>query len=99
MSKETLAPSLLLLYGEVENTGYYEKNDHRAKFLWSSPEHKNAFKGITEDKNSFITFANGIVNEMNDKFASVMETLPSIRPHVMRTMSGRCNTLYHFVIL
>jgi ubiquitin conjugation factor E4 B len=85
MSKETLAPSLLLLYGEVENTGYYEKNDHRAKiaallkFLWSSPEHKNAFKGITEDKNSFITFANGIVNEMNDKFASVMETLPSIR--------------------
>jgi len=85
MSKETLAPSLLLLYGEVENTGYYEKNDHRTKiaallkYLWDSPDHKAAFKGITEDKKSFITFANGIVNEMNDKFASVMETLPSIR--------------------
>jgi hypothetical protein len=36
-------------------------------------------KGITEEKNSFNTFANGIVNEMNVKFASVMETLPSIR--------------------
>jgi ubiquitin conjugation factor E4 B len=85
MSKETLAPSLLLLYGEVENTGYYEKNDHRTKiaallkFLWDSPDHKAAFKGITEDKNSFITFANGIVNEMNSKFADVMEALPSIR--------------------
>ena len=85
LAKETLAPSLLLLYGEVENTGYYDKNEHRTKiaallkFLWSSPEHKSAFKRITEDKKSFITFANGIVNEMNDKFASVMETLPAIR--------------------
>lgn len=85
LSKETLAPSLLLLYGEVENTGFYEKNDHRTKiaallkFLWDSPEHKPAFKRITEDKKSFITFANGIINEMNDKFASVMETLPAIR--------------------
>mmetsp|Transcript_39581 Transcript_39581/g.83197 ORF Transcript_39581/g.83197 Transcript_39581/m.83197 type:complete len:1166 (-) Transcript_39581:47-3544(-) len=85
LSKESLAPSLLLLYGEVENTGFYEKNDHRTKiaallkFLWDSPEHKPAFKRITEDKKSFITFANGIVNEMNDKFASVMETLPAIR--------------------
>mmetsp|Transcript_26329 Transcript_26329/g.47467 ORF Transcript_26329/g.47467 Transcript_26329/m.47467 type:complete len:1162 (-) Transcript_26329:106-3591(-) len=85
LSKETLAPSLLLLYGEVENTGFYEKNDHRTKiaallkFLWDSPEHKPAFKRITENKKSFATFANGIVNEMNDKFASVMETLPAIR--------------------
>mmetsp|Transcript_56544 Transcript_56544/g.120095 ORF Transcript_56544/g.120095 Transcript_56544/m.120095 type:complete len:1170 (+) Transcript_56544:81-3590(+) len=85
MSKETLAPSLLLLYGEVENTGFYEKNDHRTKiaallkFLWDSPEHKPAFKRITEDTKSFITFANGIINEMNDKFANVMETLPAIR--------------------
>jgi len=44
-----------------------------------SPEHKAAFRHITEDKKSFITFANGIVNEMNDKFVSVMETLPAIR--------------------
>lgn len=85
LSKETLAPSLLLLYGEVEKTGYYSTSEHRTKiaallkYLWESPEHKAAFKRITEDKKAFITFANGIVNEMNDKFASVMESLPSIR--------------------
>jgi hypothetical protein len=39
-AQETLAPSLLLLYGEVEHTGYYEKMGHRAniasllKYLW-----------------------------------------------------------------
>ena len=30
-AQETLAPSLLLLYGEVEHTGYYDKMSHRAK--------------------------------------------------------------------
>jgi len=85
LSQETLAPSLLLLYGEVEHTGFYDKNSHRTKiaellkFLWDSPEHKPAFRRITEDKASFIKFANGIVNEMNHQFASVMERLPAIR--------------------
>ncbi|KAL3792867.1 hypothetical protein HJC23_004792 [Cyclotella cryptica] len=85
LAQETLAPSLLLLYGEVEHTGFYEKNSHRTKiakllkFLWESPEHKPAFRRITEDKTSFQKFANGIVNEMNDQFASVMERLPAIR--------------------
>ncbi|KAL7517620.1 hypothetical protein ACHAWX_002527 [Stephanocyclus meneghinianus] len=85
LAQETLAPSLLLLYGEVEHTGFYEKNSHRTKiakllkFLWESPEHKPAFRRITEDKKSFQKFANGIVNEMNDQFASVMERLPAIR--------------------
>eukprot|EP00970_Alexandrium_tamarense_P017549 scaffold10021_cov193-Alexandrium_tamarense.AAC.1 len=85
LAQETLAPSLLLLYGEVEHTGFYEKNGHRTKiakmlkYLWGSPEHKAAFKRITEDKESFRKFANGIVNEMNSQFASVMERLPAIR--------------------
>lgn len=85
LAQETLAPSLLLLYGEVEHTGFYDKNGHRTKiarllkFLWESPEHKPAFRRITEDKTSFRKFANGIVNEMNDQFASVMERLPAIR--------------------
>lgn len=84
-SIETLAPSLLLLYGEVENTGHYAIDAHRIKiaallkYLWDSPEHKPAFKRISEDKTNFIVFANGIVNEMNDKFAKVMERLPAIR--------------------
>ena len=90
LSKDNLAPSLLLLYGEVENTGFYEKNEHRTKiaallkYLWDSPAHKPAFKKITDDKTNFITFANGIVNEMNDKFANVMELLPEIRANQLK---------------
>merc|ERR1739848_425510 len=47
-AQETLAPSLLLLYGEVEYTGHYEKMSHRAKissllrYLWESKEHRSA---------------------------------------------------------
>jgi ubiquitin conjugation factor E4 B len=84
-AQETLAPSLLLLYGEVEHTGYYEKMSHRAniasllQYLWESKEHRPAFRRITQNKDSFIKFANGIMNEMNSLIASVMEKLPEIR--------------------
>jgi Ubiquitin elongating factor core len=84
-AQETLAPSLLLLYGEVEHTGYYEKMGHRAniasllKYLWESKEHRPAFRCITANKDSFIKFANGIMNETNSLIASVMEKLPEIR--------------------
>jgi len=84
-AQESLAPSLLLLYGEVEHTGYYEKMGHRAniasllQFLWASKEHRNAFRRITQNKTSFITFANGIMNEMNSLIVTVMEKLPEIR--------------------
>jgi ubiquitin conjugation factor E4 B len=49
-AQEFLAPSLLLLYGEVEHTGFYEKMSHRAKiaslikYLWDSSEHRPAFR-------------------------------------------------------
>lgn len=85
MCQDTLAPSLLLLYGEVETTGFYEKSKHRVKiaallkYLWDSPEHKPAFRKVAEDQEGFIVFANGIINDMNDKFAGVMEKLPAIR--------------------
>jgi ubiquitin conjugation factor E4 B len=84
-AQETLAPSLLLLYGEVEHTGYYEKMTHRAniasvlKYLWDSTEHRQAFRRITQNKDSFIKFANGIMNETNSLIASIMEKLPEIR--------------------
>jgi ubiquitin conjugation factor E4 B len=84
-AQETLAPSLLLLYGEVEHTGYYEKMGHRAniasllKYLWESAEHRPAFRRITQNKDSFIKFANGIMNETNHLIATVMEKLPEIR--------------------
>lgn len=84
-AQETLAPSLLLLYGEVEHTGYYDKMSHRAKiaslikYLWESVEHRPAFKRITQDNNSFMKFANGIMNETNTLIATVMQKLPEIR--------------------
>jgi ubiquitin conjugation factor E4 B len=84
-AQETLAPSLLLLYGEVERTGYYEKMSHRAKissliqYLWESAEHRPAFRRITQNKESFIQFANGIINETNTLIATVMQKLPEIR--------------------
>jgi ubiquitin conjugation factor E4 B len=84
-AQEILAPSLLLLYGEVEHTGYYEKMGHRAniasllQYLWESNEHRPAFRRITQNKDSFIKFANGIMNEMNSLIVTVMEKLPEIR--------------------
>jgi ubiquitin conjugation factor E4 B len=85
IAQETLAPSLLLLYGEVEHTGYYDKMSHRAKissllkYLWESLEHRPAFRRITQNKESFIKFANGIMNETNTLIATVMQKLPEIR--------------------
>lgn len=84
-AQETLAPSLLLLYGEVEFTGFWEKMTHREhiasllKYLWESKEHRPAFRRITQNKESFIKFANGIMNETNALISSVMEKLPEIR--------------------
>jgi len=84
-AQESLAPSLLLLYGEVEHTGYYDKMSHRAKissllkYLWESAEHRPAFRSITQNKQSFIKFANGIINETNTLIATVMQKLPEIR--------------------
>jgi ubiquitin conjugation factor E4 B len=84
-AQTTLAPSLLLLYGEVEHTGYYDKMSHRAKissllkYLWESSEHRPAFRAITQNNESFIKFANGIINETNTLIATVMQKLPEIR--------------------
>jgi len=84
-AQQSLAPSLLLLYGEVEHTGHYEKMGHRAniasllQFLWESKEHRPAFRSITQNKDSFIKFANGIMNETNSLIVTVMEKLPEIR--------------------
>ncbi len=84
-AQEILAPSLLLLYGEVEHTGYYDRMQHRSnissllQFLWGSKEHRSAFRRITQNRDSFIKFANGIMNETNSLIVTVMEKLPDIR--------------------
>lgn len=47
-----LAPALLLLYGDVERTGFYDKLQNRRsimivlKHLWTLPTHRQAFRGI-----------------------------------------------------
>ena len=51
-AQKYLAPSLLLLYGDVEKTGYYEKINHRRsilsvlKHIWGLASHRGAFRGI-----------------------------------------------------
>jgi ubiquitin conjugation factor E4 B len=58
---------------------------HRAKiaslikYLWESAEHRPAFKRITQDRENFMKFANGIMNETNTLIATVMQKLPEIR--------------------
>jgi len=51
-SQRYLAPALLLLYGDVERTGFYEKLTNRRaimvvlKHLWTLDTHRPAFRGI-----------------------------------------------------
>jgi ubiquitin conjugation factor E4 B len=58
---------------------------HRAKissllkYLWESKEHQPAFQKITQNKESFIKFANGIINETNQLISTVIQKLPEIK--------------------
>ena len=69
VAQKSLAPSHLLLHGEVEQTGHYDKITYRVniasllQFLWGSPEHRPAFAAIASNRDSFLKCANGIVNE------------------------------------
>lgn len=107
-AQKFLAPSLLLLYGDVERTGFYEKLSNRRsimivlKHLWTLPTHRLAFQGIatqnidtshleqsttesqplasqTQNQNSFVRFANGLLNETNALVATTMDKLSEIR--------------------
>ena len=80
-----LAPALLLLYGDVEHTGYYDKLRHRyriacvLKYLWAQPAHRATFRRIAADRDHFVRFANGLMNETNKLIVETMEKLPEIR--------------------
>ena len=84
-AQETLAPSLLLLYGQVEHTGPYDKQGYRSnicsllRYLWNSTEHRAAFAKIASNKQSFIEFANGVLNETNQLILVMMDKLPQIK--------------------
>lgn len=87
--QQFLAPALLLLYGDVEKTGHYEKIANRRsimvvlKHLWVLPSHRQAFRGIAEggssDLSEFISFANGLMNETNGLVAQTMDALADIK--------------------
>jgi len=87
IAASSLAPALLLLYGDVEKTGYYEKVGHRRVILsilqhiWNLPSHRGAFRGIAGDGENeyFIRFANGLLNETNNLVAEVLEKLQEIK--------------------
>lgn len=67
-----LAPALLLLYGDVEKTGYYDKLTNRRcimiilKHLWTLPTHRQAFRGIVtsyDDESTSDNVNTGNINE------------------------------------
>jgi ubiquitin conjugation factor E4 B len=71
-----LAPALLLLYGDVERTGFYDKLKYRRsimivlKYLWSLPQHRAAFRGIASLDNLGETSPAAIVTADIDSAAS-----------------------------
>lgn len=111
-AQKFLAPALLLLYGDVEKTGFYEKLTNRRsimiclKHLWTLPTHREAFQGIAtinvdtshlgnqaiptnnadattvvteRSQNSFVRFANGVLNETNTLVATTLDKLSEIK--------------------
>lgn len=85
-AQRDLAPALLVLYGDVESTGFYDKLDSRFKFacllkyLWAAgPEHRATFRRIAADRESFVRFANGLMNETNSLVTTMIDKLTEIR--------------------
>lgn len=62
-AQKYLAPALLLLYGDVERTGFYEKLTNRRsimvvlKHLWTLDTHRPAFRGIATVGSSSSSFS------------------------------------------
>jgi hypothetical protein len=48
---------------------------------------RNTFRRISQDTKSFEVFANGLMNEINQKVAEVMEKLPEIRAFQLKLNS------------
>lgn len=97
-----LAPTMLLLYGDVEHTGFYEKITNRRyistvlRYLWSVTAHRPAFRRIVTggspqnnhasaddtgvlEQNYFLSFANGVLNEINAQFVEMQQHLGTIK--------------------
>ncbi|KAG7387774.1 Ubiquitin conjugation factor E4 B [Phytophthora pseudosyringae] len=85
LAQQHLAPCLLGLYGDVEQTGFYEKLEHRyniaclLKYLWKLNGHKSAFLRISEDRENFVKFAHGLMNHINSLVTDALIALPEIK--------------------
>lgn len=85
LAQKHIAPCLLALYGDVEQTGFYEKLEHRyniaciLKYLWKLPGHKPAFVNISKDKDNFVKFAHGLMNHINGLVTDALISLPEIK--------------------
>jgi ubiquitin conjugation factor E4 B len=74
LSQKYLAPALLLLYGDVERTGEYEKINHRRRimvllnYLWSVSAHRPAFRGIAQGDAdaSIATVSDKVITDTSD---------------------------------
>ncbi|CAH0488009.1 unnamed protein product [Peronospora farinosa] len=85
LAQRHLAPCLLALYGDVEQTGFYEKLEHRyniaclLKYLWKLDGHKPAFLLIAKDNENFVKFAHGLMNHINSLVTDALVALPEIK--------------------
>ncbi|CAI5738514.1 unnamed protein product [Peronospora destructor] len=85
LAQRHLAPCLLALYGDVEQTGFYEKLEHRyniaclLKYLWKLDGHKPAFFLIAKDNENFVKFAHGLMNHINSLVTDALVAIPEIK--------------------
>lgn len=85
LAQQHLAPCLLALYGDVEQTGFYDKLEHRyqiaclLKHLWSLESHKTAFLRIAELETNFVKFSHGLMNHINSLVTDALTSLPEIK--------------------
>eukprot|EP00607_Mallomonas_marina_P000870 CAMPEP_0182437684 /NCGR_PEP_ID=MMETSP1167-20130531/85215_1 /TAXON_ID=2988 /ORGANISM="Mallomonas Sp, Strain CCMP3275" /LENGTH=550 /DNA_ID=CAMNT_0024630693 /DNA_START=937 /DNA_END=2586 /DNA_ORIENTATION=- len=69
-----LAPTLLLLYGDVEKTGFYDKLSHRRsimvclKHLWTLATHRQAFRGIASGNQSSSSVSSSSSEDMSNGY-------------------------------
>jgi len=84
-----LAPTLLLLYGDVSKTGYRDKEINRhyistvLRYLWQEQSHRPAFRKIVTEPSGtggthFQGFASGVLEEVNSQFVSLQQFLSTI---------------------
>ena len=77
-----LVPSLLELFGDVEACGFFEQPRHRSmiskflQYLLPFAGHTAAFRAVDEE--SFVTFANGLLNQTNARYNDALEALPVV---------------------